>query len=63
MQDQGFGLPFTMNEPVNKNWPWNSGDHGSFSRFMEDKGLSMFSSGHCYLHVASSRIFPSISSL
>jgi beta-galactosidase len=49
VRGQGLDLPFTMNEPVNRYWPWNSGDHASFALYMKDKGLAIFSSGHCYL--------------
>ncbi len=49
VREQGLDLPFTMNEPVNRYWAWNSGDHGSFSQFMQDKRLAIFPSGHCYL--------------
>jgi beta-galactosidase len=47
---RGLDLPFTMNEPINGTWPWRSGDHASFARFMEGTGLRMFTNGHCYLH-------------
>jgi beta-galactosidase len=47
---QGLELPFTMNEPINRYWPWNSGDHASFAAFMETAGIPMFTNGHCYLH-------------
>ena len=50
VREQGLDLPFTMNEPVNKYWPWNSGDHASFSLFMENNNVSMFPNGHCYFN-------------
>jgi beta-galactosidase len=49
VRNQGIALPFTMNEPINLYWPWNSGDHASFARFMKEAGIPTFSSGHCYL--------------
>jgi beta-galactosidase len=46
----GLDLPFTMNEPINRYWPWGSGDHAGFAAFMEKTGIPMFPNGHCYLH-------------
>ncbi len=46
----GLDLPFTMNEPINRYWGWNSGDHASFVAFMKEAGTPTFTNGHCYLH-------------
>lgn len=50
LQELGFDLPFTINEPINRFWTWASGEHGEFSEFMNRCGQPFFTNGHCYLN-------------
>lgn len=50
MRENGFKLPYTLNEPINHSWNWDSGEHGECSKYFKQKSQMCFTTGHTYLY-------------